>query len=270
MTPPHFLLTRFNVATPGREVAVRNAPGWLERRFDLFERYCLPSVAANRAHAFTWLVYFDRETPDRFRQRIAATQQACPFVARFIGPLDKQQVIDDVRSRLPAGTRRVLTTRLDNDDAIARDFLVRSARAAADQPDGTVVNFPRGIAASGGALFAARDESNPFTTLVESATDLRTIWSVTHDALQRHFRIVQVDAPPAWLQVIHGDNVTNRIKGHRLDSAAVLEGFAICPRHPVTPTRRLDLFLDRTVLHPLRRLREGAISLAKMLLRRAR
>ncbi len=48
----HLILTRFNLATPGRESAIRNRPGWLAERFDLFERICLPSVASQTCRDF--------------------------------------------------------------------------------------------------------------------------------------------------------------------------------------------------------------------------
>jgi hypothetical protein len=56
----HVLLTRFNV----RYVEDPNAPSigtdpdWLARRFELFERYCLPSVIAQSAQNFSWIIIY--------------------------------------------------------------------------------------------------------------------------------------------------------------------------------------------------------------------
>ena len=265
---PHILLTRFNVASPGREVAVRNTPGWLERRFDLFERYCLPSVAANGAHDFTWLIYFDEATPAAFRARIEAARRVHPFVPCFVGMLDKVQVVAEVRRHLPRGATRLLTTRLDNDDAIASDYLARCAHVAEGLEDGTVINFLHGAALARGRLFDARDASNPFCSLVEAEAGLRTVWAVPHDRLGAEFRILQVAAPPSWLQVVHGDNVTNRIKGRQLADTAIAGRFAIADRAAIRPAGTAELLFDRAVLHPWRRLRECLVRAGKRLLRR--
>jgi Putative rhamnosyl transferase len=266
MTAQHFLLTRFNIASPGRESAIRNAPGWLERRFALFEAYCLPSIAAQTTRDFAWLIYFDPATPEAFHERIAIAQQSFPFEARFVESFSAEMVAQDVAERLNGSEGTVLTTRLDNDDAVSRDFLERVRTAAEAQPFGTVLNFPHGIALREGRLFTAYDTSNPFTTLIENATsEVQTIWSAQHRDLGTRWKLVQVASPPVWLQVVHGENVANRIKGALVDAAHLPEGFAIAPEVPLTSTSRVALVTDRLAAHPLRWLRERAISLAKFL-----
>ncbi|WP_340588363.1 glycosyltransferase [Erythrobacter alti] len=259
----HFVLTRFNIATPGREMAIRNSPGWLARRFDLFERYCLPSMAAQNAEGFTWLIYFDEATPDEFRRRIKAAQIVTPFVPHFVRVREMSQVAGDIAALLQPGTRRVVTTRLDNDDAISQDYLAQVRIAADDAGDGTVINFRHGVALRAGRVYGAADDSNPFASLVEKVDDLRTIWSVPHHLLSKTFSVKQVNTKPLWLQVVHGDNVTNRIKGKRLGSAKVLASFNMRPSTPLVRSDRGAILLDRLVFYPLRSLRELIITTLK-------
>src|SRR6188508_2207312 len=85
----HVLLTRFNMPTPGREAKLRSDPGWLARRFDLFERYCLPTIAAQDAQDFGWIVYFDEATPAPFRDRIErlrGIREFHPYYTHLFGP----------------------------------------------------------------------------------------------------------------------------------------------------------------------------------------
>lgn len=261
----HFILTRFNIIRPGREAALRNTPGWLERRFDLFERFCLPSVAAQDQSDFTWLIYFDKDTPTQFRERIEAARALVPFEPRFVGIFSLSMSAADVEQRLRPGTSRVLTTRLDNDDAIACDFLSRIRQRAEVLPDGSVLNFPNGIAMKKGRLYAAYDASNPFTSLVESSRSVKTIWSAPHRQLGEVWNLVQVEGGPGWLQVVHGENVANRIKGARLGEIGVLEEFVISPETPLVKTGPLALALDRFGPFPMRRLRELAIKFLRPL-----
>ncbi len=264
----HFVLTRFNIASPGREAPIRNAPGWLARRFDLFESYCLPSMAAQAPGTFRWLIYFDDQTPDAFRARIAAAQNVVPFDAIFVGPFKASLAADDVAARLTSRDGRVITTRLDNDDAISRDFLQRVRDAAERFPDGTIINFREGIALQQGRLYTAADESNPFTSLVEQARNAVTIWAAPHTELAERFPLQQVITEPCWLQVVHGENVANRIKGKRLADKAVLARFLLGDAVKVESTNGPALAVDNALLFPLRQLREVAIRLAKAMLRR--
>lgn len=264
----HFVLTRFNIASPGRETPIRNSPGWLERRFELFEAYCLPSMAAQDDPSFRWLIYFDEKTPPQFVERIEAARRIAPFDPILVGTFVAKRAQDDISARLSAGEPRLLTTRLDNDDAVSRDFLSRLREQARALPDGTILNFPEGIALRNGKLYTARDESNPFTSLVEAAAGAKTIWAAPHTELAAEFPIVQIESPACWLQVVHGENVTNRIKGRRMRDQQVMARFELDQGVDLTPTSTVAVFVDRLLLFPLRQSREWLIKLAKLALRR--
>lgn len=264
----HFVITRFNIASPGREVAIRNTPGWLGRRFDLFEAYCLPSMAAQLPGHFKWLIYFDEKTPDTFRARIEQARKQVAFEPIFVGPSRMSRVVSDVKARLETNQGRLVTTRLDNDDAVSRDFLERIRGEAKALPDRTIINFREGIALNNGRLFAAADPSNPFASLVERAADAETIWAVSHTELGTRFPIRQIITEPCWLQVVHGENVSNRIKSRRLADKDIAARFALSPEVTIHATSSGALLLDRMLIYPMRTLREMAIRRAKMILRR--
>lgn len=264
----HFVLTRFNIASPGREAPIRNAPGWLTRRFELFETYCLPSMAAQQVKDFEWLIYFDEQTPTLFRERILAAQAFVPFHAVFVGSFHASLAAQDVAARLDDTVSRVLTTRLDNDDAVSNDFLARIRDAASKLPNGTMLNFREGVALRKGRLYSARDESNPFTSLIEQAVGAQTIWAAPHTELVTRFPTHQIVTDPCWLQVVHDENVANRIKGKRLADEGVLKRFRLAPSVAIKATNPLSLLLDRLAFHPVRYLRETGITTAKVVLRR--
>ncbi|WP_230279980.1 glycosyltransferase [Croceicoccus sp. Ery15] len=267
----HLVLTRFNIASPGREVAIRNSPGWLDRRFDLFEKYCLPSMAGQANRNFEWLIYFDSGTPASFRERIERDRSICPFTPRYVPMFDGQTAAHDVRPLLANGVGPVLTTRLDNDDAVASDFIDRIQQEGASAPALTVLNFTNGIAMRDGLLYHAQDRSNPFTTLVEhdlAAVD--TIWGKPHHQLGDKWTIRQVGGPPVWLQVVHGENVTNRIKGRLVAETAVVDSFRLADRVAVVRPGALSVAVDHAVLAPWRRLREAAFRAIKPLVVKVR
>ncbi len=59
--------------------------GWLEDRVELFERYCLPSVAAQTDRRFSWIIYFDPQSPAWLRQRIEGHTAAPITTSRCSG-----------------------------------------------------------------------------------------------------------------------------------------------------------------------------------------
>lgn len=263
----HVILTRFNVPTPGREAEVRNRQGWLDRRFTLFEQFCLPSVAAQTVRTFRWIIYFDAQTPQPFRDRIEAAQRVFPFIAHFREALPLDDVRADVRALLGPDQNRVLTTRLDNDDALACNFVARLHKACDFQISGTALNFPHGFAWRDGWVYAAQDESGPFASALESRADFQTIWVRPHALLREAFRLVQLDDAPAWVQVIHGDNVTNRIKGRQRSARYLGQDFALHPAVQAREPSRADQLVEALIRYPCRQVREAGVRLAKPFLR---
>lgn len=268
----HALITRFNIASPGREFAIRTRPGWLDRRFELFERYCLPSVAAQSCRDFAWLIYFDEQTPDEYKARVEALRSIFPFEPRYCRMFERAQIIADVSARFPERSGMLVSTRFDNDDGLHRDFIAAVQDEAKDAAPGTIINFPNGYAlGQGGLLYTARDTSNPFTSLVEDyAQDFTTIWTVQHIDLATRYAVRQGRPERLWLQVVHGENVTNRIKGRRVGDADVGKAFAIGDAGVIALPGPGALLLDHVVMAPARRLRERLIAIAKRLLRRGR
>ena len=227
-TTAHILLTRFNVRVRAKWSRLNNDPAWLANRFDLFERHCLPSVRAQTASDFRWLVYFDPQTPEPFMSRARALLAGVPQATLVtIEAFDRELWMPPILGAIPADAGRVITTRLDNDDALHREFLerVQAAAGAADAP--RFLNLPAGFTLRDGRLYVVRDRSNAFLSLLEDASGaIETVWVKPHTEAADFAPVAQVDAPPAWLQVIHGENVSNRVRGRRVP-AARLHGFGL-------------------------------------------
>lgn len=61
----HFILTRFNLRlwTKDKKQQPTRTSEWLEKRFQLFETFCLPSIKSQSVKNFKWIVLFDESTP---------------------------------------------------------------------------------------------------------------------------------------------------------------------------------------------------------------
>lgn len=241
----HFILTRFNLASPGREETLRSRTGWLDRRIALFEKYCLPSVAAQTNSNFKWLIYFDIRTPETSLHHFDEYARK-PFIElrRVDGPnFSREDVRNDIVRLSTPGCDWVLTTRLDNDDAIGRTFVDTLQRAF--EPSGRyVLNFPHGLILERGRIYRVTDRSNAFATLVEPADDVRTVWARQHTDLRLLAPLRQLGSEPMWLQVIHGDNVSNRKRGIRLSAQSACAANFPIAEHELRPVSRWELLKE--------------------------
>ncbi len=251
----HVLLTRFNLPTGGLEGLVRAREGWLRERIDLFERYCAPSVAAQEGAHVSWIVYLDPASPDWLLDRIAPYAESGllrPILRESVGPAELRH---DIASVVPEPGEVLLTTNLDNDDGIAVDFCARLAAVRTDEPR-VAVYVSNGLVRADDGLFWLRDRHNAFCSVRETWADPVTSWSEYHNELSRVMPVIELDGPPGWLQVVHGGNVSNRVRGRRVSPARHRAAFAVELDLP-EPTGRV-LLTDRLVRAPARMTRDRA------------
>ena len=70
----HYLITRFNLRADYWDVTKNNeqllTDEWMDNRMWLFENFCFPSVVGQTNQNFEWLLYFDTNTKDVYKNRI--------------------------------------------------------------------------------------------------------------------------------------------------------------------------------------------------------
>ena len=269
----HFLLTRFNVglystrqdAGPvdrsGRRPA-SNPDDWMEHRLRLFDRYCLPSVKNQSNKNFTWLVMFDERTPTRFKERIDHYSRDCCMVTLYLN-IDRPSTStfreecckcakEYISQKVDEDTRYVVTTRLDNDDAVHPDFIkhvqecVPAERQAGPGPltrllhrfvpDRTrispgfflekvhrflpnqgriAVNFLWGYLLVGDQAIPHQRGSNQFVSLIEPTGlygGILTVWATEHTRICNVAVVRNLITAPMWIIVIRDRNLANRFR----------------------------------------------------------
>lgn len=217
----HFILTRFNILLWRKDKEgkpVRNI-NWLEHRFALFERYCLPSMISQTCHDFLWIVLFDSKTPESFRGRIAEYQHQCRqlipvFVetqrGRYFAAIFRNEIVKRMNGE------RVLSTYLDNDDALNVRFIENMQQRAKETADGTFFYYDNGYQyyTEDGYMMQIRYPRNHFVSVVEEGNPATVKGIFGHG---RHYyidqikgaRIVHVKTEPMWCEVVHEKNMLN-------------------------------------------------------------
>lgn len=280
MQTAHFVITLFNLALwdADKHHSPTRTAAWLDRRCDLFETFCLPSMMAQKgARALrAWLVFFDASTPEPVRRRVEDWRRLCPALTPLFFTADQVRgftgtsmgrrvdfITSAIDSLLTTADRLVITTNLDNDDALASDALARIEDAARE---GCVISLTRGwqYFTAISAVTAMTYPHNHFLSLCErTGSPLRTIESMSHRRARQHYQVIDLDGAPGWLEVVHDSNVSNelritsRIRYRRLRGAVSLAPFGLdlsfTPAEQRRANRRLTLLFVRVALWRLRR-----------------
>lgn len=204
----HFLLTRFAVYGPHGQLP---SDAWLHDRFKLFEDFCLPSVKNQTCRNFSWGLLVSPGLPKWAHERLL-----------MLGLTDDNLVVSHDWRSASAATAwilqhaekdSILTTRLDNDDALATTFVER-LHAKVQPRDVGAYNFAHGLQSTPKGLLFSFQNSNPFLSLLER-TDVRTqtILALDHDLVGQTWPVRQIRGGPAWLQVVHENNLANAANG---------------------------------------------------------
>lgn len=233
MKHSHFLITLFNLALwdADKHQAPTRTEAWLDRRCTLFEQWCLPSVAAQRGARFRWLVMFDADSPEWLRGRIEDWRRRCPALEPcfidaaetrgFAGRSSGREVgfiVSRIRQRLDPDATLLLTTNLDNDDALASDAMARIQAAAAGLSGPTVISLVNGLQLFPrfSAAIAMSYPHNHFLTLCEPIAapeaPFATIESMSHRRARREFPVVDLRGQAGWIEVVHDSNVSNDLR----------------------------------------------------------
>jgi putative rhamnosyltransferase len=210
----HVLLTRFNTALGFAPSPKRLETKWLTSRLALFEQYCLPSVAAQQGAEFKWLVFFDAATPEWFQEKISAFE---PLVTPIYieGPATDEIIARRVMQTGFVASPYLISTRLDNDDAISKDHLA-SVQRAFDHQNREFITFPFGVQSFHNHLYNVYWPSNPFLSLIEKVSDkeqVTTVFCVPHDHVADANKVRKILRAPQWLQVLHDSNLGNILRG---------------------------------------------------------
>ncbi|MGG5811697.1 glycosyltransferase [Falsiroseomonas sp. CW058] len=231
------LLTRFNMVLPGFREAGRlldeeSFAAWLSARVGIFRHVCLRSVLSQRPRPDLWLIGFDAARRDAVRpvlDAIAAHDWIVPVWQETTdGVAEGLQLpfLREIELRRTPSHRWLVTTRLDNDDALNRLFFatlaeyaaaVQAARPALD--DHWIV-FPYGAQYGAGRFRLFPQTNNAFLSRVErlpadGPARVATVLQINHSRVLDAGQVfLPVTRQPMWLQFVHGGNVSNRLNPH--------------------------------------------------------
>jgi Putative rhamnosyl transferase len=238
----HILLTRFNVYYEDRGLP---SDSWFQDRLQLFRRYTVASIRSQTVQPDKWLIFSHVLSPPWFKQQLVnllATVRISDVIW-MTETWEAALVSRLVGERLTPGTTRLLTTNIDNDDAVSRDF-IEVIRAHCHDQAWEFLNLTRGAQCGNGKVYFRSDPANPFISLVENLSDAppRTVFLDWHNRLPKYGPVRQIYTHPTWVQIVHGTNMQNAIHGIRAGADAIAPYFDV--DLGILPVGRAELFAD--------------------------
>jgi hypothetical protein len=218
----HYLITRFNLRNPKWDVTKNNetllTDEWMEHRMGLFSNFCFPSVAAQTNRNFTWLIYFDNTTPERFKQQIAKMTEGQTNIRTFF--IDGMPVFyPEIRKLITEEAKDrpyLITSRIDNDDCIHKNFIDEVQKQFKSQ-DYQAIDVIKGYSLQiKPTVMLGKKEHifNPFISLIEKNDNPKTVWFSDHNMWKKETRITQIKDKRLWMSIIHEKNKVNEFDGY--------------------------------------------------------
>jgi hypothetical protein len=197
----HFVLTTLALGHPSTE--------WLSQRLVIFEHYCAASIQSQTARDFKWFLAITSRAPDWFIKRVVAAaphailvhQDGASYWANW-----PTLVRPFIRSC------RLITTRLDNDDMIHKDFIAIVQNAARAGQHDFVIDFPVGYQLRLSDLQCrrvVRSKPTHFLSLVECGRRRQLAYCQQHQTMGMSFPILEITGSPIWVETCHSSNIHN-------------------------------------------------------------
>ncbi|TDE39124.1 glycosyltransferase [Antarcticimicrobium sediminis] len=199
------------------------APERMALRFRLFEQLCLPALTGQTDPDFDMVVLTAETMPEQYLERLVDLIEPLPNIhCLTVGTENHYKLLQRGYNAVPKDdcTHRIMF-RLDDDDALDKNFVKRTKRLASGllKLNGPktpfVIAYNRGFyVRSTGAETEVFDacERAPLsagTTLVAPVDHPANPYRFNHRKLAQHFNTYSDIMVPAFIRTIHGDNKSN-------------------------------------------------------------
>lgn len=229
----HYIITKFNIPKLGINFGSKREEDkngnaideiWLEDRFQLFDKYCFPSLLYQTCHNYKWLLGFDINIPSSYKSRIENYKIKLPniypiFVTDFDDFRKKtyQFIHNEIKlNNLIKSSSILITSRLDNDDALCNNY-IEEIQKQAFLNIGKIIDFPLGYRYSveKGICSKYRMEGTHFLSKVDRINEFKDleINSLKHTEVKYLNNFIKLkQKQPMHIEFIHKRNFINRFK----------------------------------------------------------
>lgn len=217
----HYLVTRFNLRVhygcklrnPENNPMLRIFDeDYLEERFNIFEKYTLPSIKNQINQNFTWIVLFHKNTPNAFIKRINELKKIYEFDDYYFDDGEEFTSLNFCTKNDDYDF--FITSRVDNDDMLEKTFIKRIQDFADNNLRKCIISFPHGekLDLRTNKKYHYIRKDNPFCSLISHKGT--SILRYNHSKiLENNNDVIFFETEhPMWTATIHESNVNNQIE----------------------------------------------------------
>jgi hypothetical protein len=196
---------------------------WLLYRFDIFKKFCYPSIMNQLNKNFKWIVVFDDSTDRNVSESLPG------YIPLYIKRTfeSSSETGEFVNSLVSKNTEYLITTRVDSDDCLSDKYISTVQEYLLSRSnDNVAVHYKNGFKYNtvtnswtkhaypsiSGFLSSIenRKPNIPFTTVYGNRKG--------HQSVHKTFDVVNVNNTiPMYIQIIHGKNDSSRHSGEHIN-----------------------------------------------------
>ncbi len=237
----HFLITRFNLksqhkswVTDKNQTAVLNDE-WMDHRIKLFREFCFPSVQKQTNKNFTWLIYLDYSTPEKYLNDLNKLFDSYPGPYKLCLSKSYDEFLAGYCNDVIELNRNlkdyIITTRFDNDDVAHKDFIGKIQYEFNFQSF-TAINFVKIYtfdSLNKDKLFIDYLFSNHFISLIEKVHQgkIKGCYSKSDKQWNAGNDIIHIRKGTYCMELVHDKNLINDYHGFPVLSKTDLSGFQL-------------------------------------------
>lgn len=268
--------TRLHLADGEEGIATLYEDARMARRFHLFERLTLPSLRAQSDKDFRIVVLTSDVMPARYQDRLRAITADDAFIhlefsaqrtgRRGLAPFIRQSLGAD-------GMGTAVHFRLDDDDALANDYIARLRAIAAVCAPRTHISFPYGIAlfpttpgsSEGTAIPERHLLPSPGLAIVLGEGFAKNPFQMKHGSVWERWPVMSDPTYPAYIRTHHQHNDTvlrqdkvlaglrNMAQGRHAGDLAAMTDQILAERFPfITRPDLTGLLADLAIIETVR------------------
>lgn len=216
----HYIITRFNVPYPQVEkdsIPKGIRPGYLKQRFEVFGKYTVPSVKNQTNKDFEWIVLFDKRTPEPFLSLIKKYEEEKVFRAVYVDRMDySEKAVRELVEDFDISNIPVITSRVDNDDAIVDDYVESIQLVAKDiLPNETYLSSPHVFRydCKDKSLSKYKMRKNHFVTRTGMLDDVSAnVYHLSQDEMPKDSKAYTIVPGIHSIEIVHESNLLNSTK----------------------------------------------------------
>lgn len=231
----HYIITRYNLHwKPDINMCVKqkddktilNSNDWLEQRLELFKKYYIPSILAQTNKNFKIFLGVSPHTPNDHLDFLSNISNI-EICNSFDGSDGR-----DFKRMLFENNEPVITTRIDNDDAISKDF-VKIIQSTAEA--NIKLKSPLLIDVLGYQYLVEKNKfrlqhykstfNSPFSSVVSYPKEYKWCHEIEHTLLWKEIPNYIHIPERLYLQVLHPTNASNSERGIPENELVDVTGF---------------------------------------------